>query len=58
VGHRPHPHDLRPPDQGCVAKRTATGDSRKEIMRPLQRYTARELYPLIINVPVTAEALA
>ena len=31
------------------AKRTATGNSRKEIMRMLQRYIARELYPLIID---------
>jgi hypothetical protein len=32
-----------------LAKRTATGNSRKEIMRMLQRYIARELYPLIID---------
>jgi transposase len=32
-----------------LAKRTASGNSRKEIMRMLQRYIARELYPLIID---------
>jgi hypothetical protein len=28
-----------------VAKRTATGTSRREIMRMLQRYIVRELFP-------------
>jgi hypothetical protein len=32
-----------------AAKRTATGGSRREIMRLLQRYIVRELYPLIIS---------
>jgi Luciferase-like monooxygenase len=42
-----------------VAKRTATGNSRREIMRLLQRYIARELYPLIIDalVPATPAVL-
>jgi hypothetical protein len=48
-----------PRTRAYVAKRTATGNSRKEIMRILQRYIARELYPLIIDafvlVPVTVE---
>ena len=39
-----------------VAKRTATGNSRREIMRMLQRYIARELYPLIIDALRTATA--
>jgi hypothetical protein len=38
-----------PRTRAFVAKRTATGNSRKEIMRMLQRYVARELYPLIID---------
>jgi transposase len=38
-----------PRTRAFVAKRTATGNSRKEIMRMLQRYIARELYPLIID---------
>ena len=38
-----------PRARAFVAKRTATGNSRKEIMRMLQRYIARELYPLIID---------
>jgi transposase len=38
-----------PRTRAFVAKRTTTGNSRKEIMRMLQRYIARELYPLIID---------
>ena len=38
-----------PRSRAFAAKRTATGDSRREIMRMLQRYLARELYPLIID---------
>ena len=38
-----------PRTRAFVAKRTATGSSRKEIMRMLQRYIARELYPLITD---------
>jgi transposase len=38
-----------PRTRAFVAKRTATGNSRREIMRMLQRYIARELYPLIID---------
>ena len=38
-----------PRTQAFLAKRTATGNSRREIMRMLQRYMARELYPLIIR---------
>ena len=42
-----------------TAKRTATGDSRREIMRMFQRYIARELYPLIIDAlrPTLASGL-
>ena len=43
-----------PRTRAFVAKRTATGNSRKEIMRMLQRYIARELYPLIIDALSTA----
>jgi transposase len=43
-----------PRTRAFVAKRTATGNSRKEIMRMLQRYLARELYPLIIDALRTA----
>jgi transposase len=48
-----------PRTRAYVAKRTATGNSRKEIMRILMRYIARELYPLIIDafVPVNAIVL-
>lgn len=38
-----------PRTQAFLAKRTATGNSHKEIMRMLQRYIARERYPLIID---------
>lgn len=49
-----------PRTRAYAARRTAAGNSRREIMRLLQRYIARELYPLIINalVPVTAEAMS
>jgi len=43
-----------PRTRAFVAKRTATGNSRREIMRMLQRYIARELYPLIIDALRTA----
>jgi transposase len=43
-----------PRTRAFVAKRTATGNSRKEIMRMLQRYIARELYPLLIDALRTA----
>ena len=56
VADRPHPHPLRPRTRAFVAKRTATGNSRKEIMRMLQRYLARELYPLIISALQPAAA--
>ncbi len=35
---RERPHDLRPAHRDYAAKRTATGNSCREIMRPLQRY--------------------
>jgi transposase len=48
-----------PRTRAYAAKRTAAGNNRKEIMRLLQRYIARELYPLIIDafIPVTTEVL-
>jgi transposase len=45
-----------PRTRAFVAKRTATGNSRREIMRMLQRYIARELYPLIIEALRAAAA--
>ena len=45
-----------PRTRAFAAKRTATGNSRKEIMRMLQRYIARELYPLITDALSTAIA--
>jgi transposase len=38
-----------PRTRAYAAKRTAAGNSRKEIMRILMRYIARELHPLIIE---------
>ena len=38
-----------PRTRAFAARRTTTGSSRKEIIRILQRYLARELYPLIID---------
>ena len=42
-------HDPR--SRAYAAKRTATGNSRKEILRCLKRALARELYPLILDAP-------
>src|SRR5215472_10443735 len=46
-----------PRTKDFLAKRTATGNSRKEIMRMLQRYIARELYPLIIDALHTTSVI-
>lgn len=40
-------HDER--TRAYAAKRTALGDNRKEILRRLKRYIARETYPLILD---------
>jgi len=34
-----------PPTRACVERRTAEGLSKKEVMRCLKRYVAREVYP-------------
>ena len=47
-----------PRTRAYAAKRTATGNSRREIMRMLQRYIARELYPLIIDAFVPVSGLS
>lgn len=48
-----------PRTRAFAAKRTATGNSSRQIMRMLQRYIARELYPLIIDAlrPALASGL-
>ena len=35
------------PTKDYVARRTADGRTKKEIMRCLKRYVAREVYPLL-----------
>jgi transposase len=40
-------HDPR--TRAYAARRTAQGNSRKEILRLLKRYIVRELYPLIVK---------
>jgi transposase len=40
-------HDER--SRTYAAKRTALGDNRKEILRRLKRYIAREVYPILID---------
>jgi len=37
------------PTKDYVARRTAEGRTKKEILRCLQRYIAREAYPLLIR---------
>jgi hypothetical protein len=44
-----------PPTKAYVARRTADGLSKREIMRCLKRYIARELFP-DIQATVTPEA--
>ena len=41
-----------PPTRAYVERRTAEGLSKKEIMRCLKRYVARELFPLIQAIVV------
>ena len=38
-----------PPSRVYAAKRTALGNSRKEILRCVKRALIRELYPLILD---------
>ncbi|MGQ0434170.1 MAG: IS110 family transposase, partial [Microthrixaceae bacterium] len=45
-----------PRTKAYVEKRTADGLSKREIMRCLKRYVARELYPLIRDI-TAVEAL-
>ena len=42
-----------PSTQGCVKRRTQEGLSKKEILRCLKRYIARQLYRLLLG-PITA----
>jgi hypothetical protein len=39
-----------PATRACVDRRTAQGLSKKEIMRCLKRYVAREVYPHLRHV--------
>ena len=45
VAHRDHPDGHHPPTRAYVERRTAEGLSKKEIIRCLKRYVAREVYP-------------
>ncbi len=59
IAHVRMVHDPRTRDY--AAKRTATGNSRKEIIRLLKRYIARELFPLIVEAltpPATPSSTA
>jgi transposase len=37
------------PTKDCVARRTAEGRAKKEILRCLRRYIAREIYPRLLS---------
>jgi hypothetical protein len=39
-----------PPTRAYVARRTAEGLSKREIIRCLKRYVAREVFPLVRNI--------
>jgi len=54
IAHVRMVHDPR--TRAYAAKRTATGNSRKEIIRILKRYIARELFPLIVEALTSAAA--
>jgi hypothetical protein len=45
VADRDHPDELPPADRAYVARRSKEGLSKKEIIRCLKRYVARETYP-------------
>ena len=45
------------PTKEYVARRTAEGLSKPEIMRCLKRYVARELFPLVQSIAGPAESL-
>jgi hypothetical protein len=47
VAHRPGPDGLPPAHRDYVARRTAEGRTKTEIMRCLKRYIAREVFPLL-----------
>lgn len=49
-------YDLR--THAYVAKRTKDGLSKKEIIRCLKRYIAREIYTALQSVPASTEDLA
>jgi hypothetical protein len=52
VAHRPGPHGCHQPAKGYVARRTAEGKTKTEIMRCLKRYIAREVFPrLLVTAP-------
>jgi transposase len=47
-----------PPTIDYVARRTAEGRSKREIIRCLKRYVAREVYRALTDVPADASSLA
>jgi transposase len=47
-----------PPTMDYVARRTAEGRSKREIIRCLKRYVAREVYRALIDVPANASSPA
>jgi len=58
VAHRPGPHALPPATKDYVARRTAEGRTKKEILRCLKRYIAREIYHQLTSPPPTTLPLA
>jgi hypothetical protein len=47
---------LDPRTRAYVARRTADGLSKREIIRCLQRYVARELYQLLVRLPASSSS--
>jgi hypothetical protein len=54
IAHVRMVHDPR--TRNYAAKRIATGNNRKEIIRILKRYIARELFPLIVEALTSTTA--
>jgi len=49
VAHGPSPHGLPPATRDYVARRTAEGKTKTEIMRCLEHCIARTVFPLLIT---------
>jgi hypothetical protein len=54
VAHRPGPLGCHPPARESVARRTAEGKTKTEIMRCRKRCIAREVFPHLLTATPAA----